>query len=194
MSTALYHSLRKFALCLALCALPFTRATAGLTPAPVVLWTDGLPRGQWVPFGEGMLDSVALSEEKGLRMIVDWSRATYGVGARFAVDPKTTGAKPLPKLASFHRLQLEARSESEGRVKLTVELVVQQNDRAIRSNKDQAKGLTAAWQKLEFVLPADFPGLNADNLPNVDALRILFSNPDKTGNDTLEFRNVTLVP
>lgn len=188
------NKIRLVVLTFILCAVAIAGSLMAKPPTPTILWKDGANRGQWKPFGQGMQDSVALPEGSGLRLIVDWKQTNYGVGALFAADPKAVEAVKVPNLSGFHKLQFEARRESQSNVQMTVELVVQQTNRETKAASGAAKPLNDTWQKYEFTLPDDFPGLDADSISKVDAIKLLFSNAEKSGKDTLEFRNVSLVP
>jgi hypothetical protein len=179
------------AICMGMPAARAQQPGAGSVP----LWNDKVKDGQWRAFGNGLEDTAVLTDAQGLEIIVDWTETKWGVGAIYQHTPKTGDSAEIafPNLSGFHKIRFEVRSEVDDHTTVLMELACTAQDKDFRPDSSLAKPLTVDWQTIEVDLAHDFPGLDSSKYP-LDAVRLLFSNASKTGKNTLEFRNVTLVP
>lgn len=161
-----------------------------LPPAGTVLWNQTLPKGGWRPFGAGTQDSEA--ETSGLKIIADWTEATWGVGVIYP-DPNGSGGTPLPPLSHIHKIQFEVRGATADQTTVTVELS-HGEDKNYRATDGLAKPLSTQWQTLEFEIPGGFDNLAAADLEGINTVRVLFLNTSRTGGNSVEIRNVALIP
>ena len=161
----------------------------------VPLWNEKVKDGQWRAFGNGLEDTALLTDGQGVKLIVDWTETKWGVGAIYQHTPKTGDPAeiPFPNLAGFHKIRFEVRSEVDDHTTVLMELACTAQDKDFRPEPSLPKPITVDWQTIEIDLAHDFPSLDSSKYP-LDAVRLLFSNESKTGKNTLEFRNVMLLP
>lgn len=147
----------------------------------VSLWEGGSEQGGWRAFGNGMLGAKATGDE--VKLAVDWTETSYGVGAVYE--------KALPDLSAMKRLTVEARASDENGTVLAPEFAA--GEKAYRATAAHQQKLKSDWETYTFEIPDDFVKLNG-NEAAVTALRLLFINPDKPGRAEVYFRNARLSP
>ncbi len=158
----------------------------------VKLWNETLKNGQWRAFGLGTMDSQPTGSN-GLKIEVDWSAATFGVGA--AYEKGEGDGTALPHLSQYRKLNLEARATGGDPRTVTVEFVIrsasQGREKAFRAAGSSTQPITEEWTRVEFEVPKDFPNIQPA-FDEINALRIIFPKSGSGHRGQVEFRNVEL--
>lgn len=174
-------------------AIPPVIQTAEASPASSLFWNSENASGAWKAIGTGVLDSHRLSGAPGLRIAIDWDRATFGIGAVY----QSESAPLLPSLSS--KVTLEARTMAEdGSTAAAVEPVVEWvaksengKEKAVRLSATHSEPGEEGWVRYEFDTEAQ-AGKITPILGEINTLRIIFPKDQQAGRGHLELRLVEL--
>ncbi len=171
---------------------PISRA-AETTPGTVLLWNAESDTGQWKAIGTGVLDSHRLTATPGLRIAIDWDRATFGIGVVYQ-------SETLPLLSSLDsKVTLEARVlPEEGDEAASSEPVVEwvaksgdEKEKAVRLNATHSEPGDEGWVRYEFNTAAQSARI-APILEAINTLRVVFPKDQQSGKAHIELRLVEL--
>lgn len=176
-----------------LSALPPALRASETTTGTVLLWSAESETGQWKAIGTGVLDSHRLTGTPGLRIAIDWDRATFGIGAVYQ-------SETLPLLSSLDsKVTLEARViPEEGREAVSSEPVVEwvaksgdEKEKAVRLNATHSEPGDEGWVRYQFDTAAQSAKV-APILEAINTLRIVFPKDQQSGKAHIELRLVEL--
>ncbi len=174
--------------------LLFVGLSAIAEKAPHMLMTDG-PKGGWLIFGQGVLDSSVDAEEKAIQIDVNWTAASWGIGGL------VTLAKPINgKMVKEIRLVAKTAKGSKTAIFAGVATTEKAN---LAYPASRAITLSDQWQEIAIPIrkmvpdrpDADSKMFVEEDWEKIQIIKLLFTKPESetVSDDRIMIQNPVLI-